>query len=79
MGKEHITPKIRPRPAEAYVEAHAFLQHLHGHQYRLTLEQIRDLRARALSGDVDGAMKALGMILLKDEFDDRGERRRDRD
>ena len=79
MDKEHTVPKIRPRPAEAYVEAHAFLQHLHGHQYKLTLEQIRDLRAQALSGDVDGAMKALGMILLKDEFNDREGRRIKRD
>ena len=79
MNKRRITSEGRPQPRRAYVEAHAFLLHLHGYQYMLSPQQNRDLRTRALSGDVDGAMKALGMILLKEDFYDREGRRRPRD
>ena len=54
---------------EAYVKAHEFLRHLRDVADLLTVQQMRTLRGQALSGDIDGAVKGLGRILLQLEGD----------
>ena len=54
----------KPSPA-AYIGAHAFLKLLRAYQSRLTAQQMRTLRGQAIAGDVDGAVKGLGRMLLR--------------
>ncbi len=50
---------------ERYVAAAYFLRELRYHRDRLTRQQLRTLRGQALSGDIAGAMRGLGEILLR--------------
>ena len=47
-----------------YLRAQEFLRHLYKNKL-LTLDGKRRIRARALSGDVDGAMRELGDIVME--------------
>lgn len=51
---------------ERYVAAF-FLRELRYHRDHLTRQQLRTLRGQALSGDIAGAMRGLGEILLRKE------------
>lgn len=50
--------------AVRYLRAHDFLRHLYKNKL-LTLDEKRRIRARALSGDVDGAMRDLSDIVIE--------------
>ena len=50
---------------EEYVKALNFIRKLGRERRRLTTQQMRTLRGQALNGDIDGAMRGLGMLLLK--------------
>lgn len=52
---------------ERYVAAAYFLRELRYHRDHLTRQQLRTLRGQALSGDIAGAMRGLGEILLRKE------------
>lgn len=52
---------------ERYVAAEYFLRELRYHRDRLTRQQLRTLRGQTLSGDIAGAMRGLGEILLRKE------------
>lgn len=52
---------------ERYVAAAYFLRELRYHRDHLTRQQLRTLRRQALSGDIAGAMRGLGEILLRKE------------
>jgi hypothetical protein len=52
---------------ERYVAAAYFLRELRYHRDRLTRQQLRTLRGQALSGDIAGAMRGLGEILMRKE------------
>ena len=62
MNNKQLSP-------EAYVKAHDFLKRLRDVSDLLTVQQMRTLRGQALSGDIDGAVKGLGRILLRLEGD----------
>lgn len=50
---------------EAYVKAQDFLKMLKGNRSKLTHQQIATLRGQALSGDIDGAYKGFGGLMLE--------------
>lgn len=50
--------------AMRYLRAQEFLRHMYKSNV-LTLDEKKRIRARALSGDVDGAMRELGDIVLE--------------
>lgn len=50
--------------AMRYLRAQEFLRHLYKNKV-LTLDEKKRIRARALSGDVDGAMRELSDIVME--------------
>lgn len=58
-GRTKHTPK-------EFVAAHNFLITLRNHRAFLTLQEMSDLRERALRGDVEGAYYALNILLTTD-------------
>ena len=50
--------------AMRYLRAQEFLRHMYKCKL-LTLDEKKRIRARALSGDVDGAMRELGDIVME--------------
>ncbi len=65
--------KVNPAPQDAreirrdamrFLRAHEFLRSLNQHRNDLSRQQLLTLRGQALAGDVDGAMKGLGRLLL---------------
>lgn len=52
-----------PYPRENYDRAAMFMQYMHKNRRHITRSQYADLRTKALSGDIDGAMRELGMLL----------------
>lgn len=60
MKNEELSP-------ERYAAAFYFLRLLRDHKDSLTRQQVQTLRGQALAGDVDGAMRGLGRMLLEKE------------
>ena len=52
-----------PYPRENYDRAAMFMGYLHRHRREITRDQYVTLRTQALSGDIDGAMRELGLLL----------------
>lgn len=50
--------------AVRYLRAQDFLRHLYKNRL-LTMDEKKRIRARAMSGDVDGAMRELGDIVME--------------
>lgn len=50
--------------AMRYLRAQEFLRHLYKNKV-LTMDEKKRIRARALAGDVDGAMRELGDIVME--------------
>lgn len=59
---------VKYSPA-AYAAADSFIKSLRQYRGRLSREQIKTLRGQALKGDIDGAMRGLGKMLLKGDND----------
>ena len=58
-----------PTPA-TYAAAADFLRRLRQYDRRLTRSQMSKLRWQAITGDVDGAVRELGKMLLNEKKDD---------
>lgn len=50
---------------ENYTAALRFIRELRQYRNRLTRQQIHTLRGQAIAGDVDGAVRGLGKLLLE--------------
>ena len=58
----------RPEYApDAYTRALLFLRRLGQYRGKLTAQPLRTLRGQALNGDLDGAVKGLGRMLMERE------------
>lgn len=59
---------VKYSPA-AYAAANDFIRRLRQYLGRLSREQLKTLRGLAIKGDIDGAVKGLGKMLLREAGD----------